>query len=325
MKNKPIGGYFELELAEEKAHLYPEALKFQSSRASFYALLKSGMPDRVWVPRYICDSMLLPIQALSIPIQFYDLTEDLKVNESVVLKEGDWIVYVNYFGVCAKQENDLLKRFNPAQVIFDHSQAFFAPPLKCLATIYSPRKFFGVPDGGYLMTNIAINEPVEADSQVQSRCEHLLLRLDSHIQQGYKAFNKSEESFNDVQPYKMAKLTTRLLTSIDYKTIKNKRNHNFLWLHERLRHLNLFKLNVPLVDGPLCYPLLIENSEIKMQLLKKRIFIATYWKEVQKRVEVNSKEYFFVENMLPIPCDQRYNEKDMSFIVDSILKIINQK
>jgi len=151
---KPIGGYFELELPESNGHFYSQALKFQSARAAFYALLETGKPQRVWMPKYICDSMLLPLQALKIEIVFYDLTEQFCVCDSVQLSEKDWLLYVNYFGICSLQETQLLKRFNSNQLIFDHSQAFYAPPLDGLATIYSPRKFFGVPDDGYLITQL---------------------------------------------------------------------------------------------------------------------------------------------------------------------------
>ena len=53
MSGKAIGGYFELELPRGQDDYYPQALKYQSARAAFYALLLFAKPQRVWMPYYI--------------------------------------------------------------------------------------------------------------------------------------------------------------------------------------------------------------------------------------------------------------------------------
>lgn len=313
---KPIGGYFELELPESNGHFYSQALKFQSARAAFYALLETGKPQRVWMPKYICNSMLLPLQALKVEIVFYDLTKQLGVCDSVQLSKNDWLLYVNYFGICSEQETQLLKRFNQNQLIFDHSPAFYAPPLDCLATIYSPRKFFGVPDGGYLITQLPVIEPETIDTQSVFRCTHLLQRLDGEIAAGYQSFQTIEASFDDVLPRKMSTLTSKMLASFDYQAIKNKRNANFHFLHENLAQMNGLKIAFEMIDGALCYPLLVEDSTTRSRLLENKIFVATYWADVKNRTNVDSLEWKLTEKCLPIPCDQRYDRNDLTLITD---------
>jgi hypothetical protein len=310
LSTKAIGGYFELELPPPLAHLYPDALKFQSVRAAFYALLSAGKPKRVWMPKYICDSMFSPLYALGIEIVFYDLTTQFNISDSVTLEVDDWLLYVNYFGICNEQELALLKRFNPSQVIFDHAQAFYTPPLNCLATIYSPRKFFGVPDGGFLVTQIPVIKPIEIEEKSISRCTHLLQRLDSNPESGYEAFKKADLSLNDIQPRGMSNLTNRMLTSIDYEVIRNKRNANFHLLHEKFEKINELKINTEFINSPMCYPLLINDATIRQRLLANRIFVATYWPSVLERVSADSIEYLLIEKCLPIPCDQRYYYED---------------
>ena len=311
-----IGGYFELELASAQAHLYPDALRFQSARAAFYALLKAGKPNRVWMPKYICDSLYSPLRALDVEIIFYDLTDQLNPDDFVTLAVDDWLVYVNYFGVCNEQEMALLTRFNPTQVICDNSQAFYTPPLNCLATIYSPRKFFGVPDGGFLVTQIPITKPTEIDKNSISRSMHLLQRLDNGPESGYEAFKKADLSLKDVQPLEMSNLTSGMLSSIDYESIKNKRNANFRLLHGKFEHLNGLKINLETINGPMCYPLLTKDTTARQRLQANRVFVATYWPGVQERVSTDSLEYQLVERCLPIPCDQRYTNNDMEDIVN---------
>lgn len=317
---KAIGGYFELELPTSEGHIYSNALKFQSARAAFYALLNAGKPNRVWMPKYICDSMLSPLHAAGIEIKFYDLTEQLGVSDAVALAAHDWLLYVNYFGVCTEQETILLKRFKPSQLVFDHAQAFYTPPQNCLATIYSPRKYFGVPDGGFLVTKLEITEPNELDKKSITRCMHLLQRLDCGAEPGYASFKKAEKSLKDIQPRKMSMLTNRLLVSIDYESIKNKRNANFRLMHQKLKKINGLKLDVCSIDGPMCYPLLFDDAAARQRLIANRIFVATYWPEVRERVNADSLECRLVEGCFPLPCDQRYAEAEMKRIVKCLTK-----
>jgi hypothetical protein len=315
---KAIGGYFELELPPAAAHLYPDALRFQSARAAFYALLNAGKPKRVWMPKYTCDSIYSPLYALNIDIVFYDLVEQFNIADSVTLAANDWLVYVNYFGICSEQETAILKRFNPSQVILDHSQAFYAPPLPCLATIYSPRKFLGVPDGGFLITQISVTKPTEIDKASISRCVHLLQRLDGSPESGYKAFKEADVSLDDIVPREMSNLTSRMLASVDYELIRNKRNANFCFLHKELAKINKLQINMDCINGPLCYPLFIADSTARQRLLAHRIFVATYWPKVQERVSADSLEYELAENCLPIPCDQRYDAAELAAVFQCI-------
>lgn len=41
-------------------------------------------------------------------------------------------------------------------IILDNTQSFFQKPISGIDTIYSCRKYFGVPDGAYLSTNILL-------------------------------------------------------------------------------------------------------------------------------------------------------------------------
>jgi len=123
---KSIGGYFDLELPRgNEFSMHENVIYYQSARAAFRSLLQAGKPQRVWLPKYICDAMLSPLQDEGIECSWYDLDENLNVAESIVLGDGEWLLYVNYFGVCQRQVDDLLSRFPVKQIVFDFSQAFF--------------------------------------------------------------------------------------------------------------------------------------------------------------------------------------------------------
>lgn len=316
LENKAIGGYFELELPEVKGHYYPEALKYQSARAAFYDLLLHVKPNKVWMPYYICGSMLEPLEKANIETGFYSINLDFSIKDAPLLKEDELLLYVNYFGICTEHQNIILQKFNPQQIIFDHAQAFFEPPKNCLATIYSPRKFFGVPDGGLLITNLPMQEPKERDNNSIDRCTHLLKRLAGEPEDGYKDFQIADESLKDFTPKKMSQLTEKLLLSIDYQTIIEKRNSNFKELHNELAVKNILKINIENINGPMVYPFLIEENSlnIKSKLLENRVFIANYWPDLKDRTPKKYNEIKLLNQLLPLPCDQRYINSDLVII-----------
>ena len=312
-KSGGIGGYFSLELPSRPWRIHSEAYKFQSARAAFCALLINTRPSGVWVPKYICNSMLSPMRSLGIRPIFYDLDSCMGMGESVKPSADELVLYVNYFGVGKAQVDRVCGLIDPAQLVIDFSQSYFSDRVDCLASIYSPRKFFGVPDGGLLATDLELGEfPLDYGSV--GRCSHLLKRLDSGPESGYGDFQVSERSLLDSSPKMMSALTQSLLSSIDYDQVRCRRNANFSYLHKNLWRSNMFKVDAENVDGALCYPFLSTLVGLREKLILNRVYIPTYWPEVLARVSSESIEYSMTTYCLPLPCDQRYTESDMSFI-----------
>ena len=63
------------------------------------------------------------------------------------------------------------------------------------------------------------------------------------------------------------------------------------------------------------------GNKLKNHLIKNKIFIATYWPGISGLVDLISTEMHLVTNLVCIPIDQRYDEKDM----ESIKNIVNSK
>jgi len=308
----PIGGYFELGLASREAPRYPHAALFQSARAAFLSLLRKGNPQRIWMPRLICDSMLGAAAASGAQIQFYDLTQDMRVADGVHPRESDWLLCVNYLGLCGSACTDALSRFDPRCIILDHAQAYYAAPLPCLATLYSPRKFFGLPDGGLVVSQLPLKDPAGIDTGSFERMSHLLLRLGGPPEAGYEDYRRAEKTLDDVEPKGMSILTRKLLASYDAEGARLRRNANFRRLHEMLGQGNDAAPATDAVDGPLCYPYGPVRPSLRSALLERRIFIPVYWPEVLARVANGSVEERWVSSVLALPCDQRYGEDEMT-------------
>ena len=313
-----IGGYFELELPPARVPMHHAALKFQSARAAFLALLRASKPTRVWMPYFICDSMLAPIKAAGVDVAFYSLDAQFGIAGDIELAAAEILMYVNYFGVCSGQVKKILDQFNPSQVVLDFSQAFFAAPQNCLATIYSPRKFFGLPDGGLLFTKLAIDLPEAVDEGSEKRMHHLIARLGGAAELGYADYQLAEESFNEFEPKRMSQLTERIFGAINFEAARIQRNKNFNALHENLSQSNGLEIAFENTDGPMCYPYFPDNHSLRAKLIAERIFIPTYWPDILTRLDVPVFEEGLVKNIHPLPCDQRYDGGDM----DNICKLL---
>ncbi|MEA9394222.1 hypothetical protein [Lelliottia amnigena] len=315
-----IGGYFPLELPQKKLKYHKGGEYFNSARAAFYALLKAGKPDAVWMPRWICDAMLSPLSELGVPVHFYSLEENFSPEADLKLAPGEWLLYVNYFGLCNCQEQALLKRFNPAQIIFDRSQAFFSPPQQGLATIYSPRKFFGVPDGGLLFSSLPVMQPELQEKVPLPPTEHMIQRLTYGAEAGFAAYQQAENLLSVLPGTAISALSQRLLETVDYPFVEKIRLRNFRYLHAQLQHLNVMSVPEELPYAPFCYPFLNRKKGLRESLYGVRIYTATFWQDAAVRLEKNDRERVLVDYLIPLPIDQRYTLADMQTIVDSILE-----
>ena len=116
------------------------------------------------------------IKKTQIDYKYFSIDENLEIINVDDLKEGDYILYINYFGIKNVYINSLINKYGE-KLIIDNSQSFFSKFGNNVSSIYSPRKFFGVSDGAYLVGSISGEIELEIDHSV-NRMEHLLGRID---------------------------------------------------------------------------------------------------------------------------------------------------
>ena len=312
---KEIGGYFQLEL-KRTIEYHSELLKLNSGRNAFKYILKVRTPKKVFIPNYICNSVIEPLEELKINYEFFNIDENFEIVQDVILKENEMIFYVNYFALKSNYIEKLAHKYNN-KLIADNTQAFFQKPLKDIDTIYSPRKFFGVSDGGYLSTNKFLDEDLEQDESYDSSIQ-LLGRIDKNASSFYDCYQKAEQRLINQPIKKMSNLTQSILSSIDYKNIIRKRKENFEFLYKELGNMNLINMESDLDMVPFVYPFMIEDDSLRQKLIESKIYIAKYWNEVLNRKNVSDIEKDFVNMIFPLPVDQRYDLQDMKRIVKVI-------
>ena len=119
----------------------------------------------------------------------------------------------------------------------------------------------------------------------------------------------------------MSKLTQSLLGSIDYRKCKAIRERSFRYFHNKFKRINELKIDIDSINGPMVYPLLISKKGIKDQLIKNKIYVATYWESVLDHVSNRSFESKLVKCLVPLPVDQRYDVQALSFVAERLGKI----
>lgn len=317
---KEIGGYFQLEKLIDNEY-YKNMERLNSGRNSLIYILKSKKIKKVYLPYYLCDSVSNKVIQEGYNVDYYNVDKEFNPIFNKNLGEDEYLYIVNFYG---QINNEKLLEYNQKykRIIVDNTHAFYQNPILDIDTIYSCRKFFGVPDGAYLYTNTKLNESLTIDDS-KDRIKHLVGRLGGTASTFYKDFQKSDEEFETESLKKMSIFTQNILGAIDYNKVKESRNMNYNVLYESLKEIN--KLNLNLVDGAFSYPLLVENGEeIRKKLIENKIYISMLWPNVPKSVSEDSIEYIYSKNIIPIPCDQRYNSDDMNYIIDIVKGFIKK-
>lgn len=314
--NDAIGGYFELEL-KKGIEYHQKAIRLNTARNAFEYVLRCKRVKHVLVPKYMCNSMLQPLARLGVNYTFYDLDKKLRPHIDNNDDQDKALLVVNYFGILNNTIREIVFK-NPNSIV-DNSQAFFSQPISGIDTIYSPRKFLGVPDGAYLYSDCSMDAELQQDISY-NHCVFLLQRIDLSPEEGYSSFRGNEERLDNNPIRRMSKLTQALLSSIDYEFVRKRRNENFFFLHENLRDKNelteLIESNY--IDGPMVYPFMTRDHSIMEKLHDNRIYVATYWNDVFERTDENSLEWQLAKCIIPLPIDQRYDNDDMIRILNTI-------
>lgn len=315
-----IGGYFCLEQPSvQGSYIHEKGIHLNSGRNALEYILGS-LPDIqcLWIPYYTCDVVLEPLKKLNIPYRFYSINEFLELTNEIKLGKNEYLLATNYFGIKDTYIKELAFRYEE-HLIVDNAQAFFAEPIEGVKTVYSPRKFVGIPDGGiaYMENGFDISE-LEQDISYD-RCSHLLKRLDLGAEAGYADFRTNSHQLTNQPTKRMSNLSWKLLQGINLDWVKKQRRENFKQLHEALSGLN--RLPTSMMDSfacPMVYPFYTLDDTLKRRLIENKIFVATYWPNVLDWCNDGMLEYELANRVIAIPIDQRYGYENMNRIIEII-------
>ncbi len=319
---KEYGGYLPLETRDENNGFYDcyaeSILPVNSARTALYYALKDARPSIVYYPYYNCQYVLDVFKTLNVKYKFYRIDKNFfPIDVNVNLQKNEYIYWINYFGLVPR-ENILSLYERYTNIIIDNAQAFYSYPLPNTYNIYSCRKFFGVGDGGYLIKN-GLNIHATTLSANQKVPAFLLKSIEQGTNAAYQDYLENEDGF--IMNFSgMSNLSRKLLSSVDYATVKNIRRNNFILMDYFLRPYNELTWDLK-EQVPMAYPFLIDKP-LRSTLVAHKIYIPQWWKYLIEMTGENDFEHRLSKYLLPLPIDQRYGTKDILAIAQFIRKTL---
>lgn len=336
MRKKEYGGYLPLETKIGKDYFSKygsdNVVRTNSAKAAIYFAVQKMKPTKLYVPYYMCNSVLHMLAGSGVCVEKYWLNDELlptleKTDVKAENTQTIGILIVNYFGVMDQKISQLVGQYK--NVIIDNSHAFFCPPIlrEDVYNVYSCRKFVGVPDGGYLVSKTQLSLELEPD-RISHHFSYLVVSQEYSMNEAYTEKIESDKYFYD--NYKgMSRISQGLLSSVDYEFIKQKREENFNMLHGLLKAYNQF-----LLEGnntaPYLYPFrpkknyegnTIDVSALKKSLVAQKIYTPTLWRELITSEYEETLEYQISKNTVFLPIDQRYDVQDMEYLAQNVLTL----
>lgn len=310
-----IGGFLGLELPESAGGYHPSRNAVASGRVALLLIARSKGYKTLLLPEIYCGDVAKYLRVNGIGVSFYAQRDSLfpSPNEA---KPGVATVIVNYFGLLTEEIARESVRFG--EIIIDNCHAFFDQGIPGVPSFNSARKFFGVPDGAYI-----VNAGQDVVSGLPERelgsdgLAYLIDRLDERKNCLYD-YRIAENRLGSASPQKISRFAARILESIDYDRVKSTRRRNFETLHQHIGNINQFDyLNLGKGCVPLTYPFQLKNQDLeslRIFLKGQRVYCPFYW-PADDSTMVSEASVNWSRSIVSLPIDQRYSEQEMMRII----------
>lgn len=326
-ENKVIGGEFEIDLKRKGSFSEsPDTYYYSSGRSALYYILSSVKVKRVWLPDYLCISVVEAVRKSGIKYVFYELDNNLDPKfETLAPDEYDAVLLIDYFGL--KNLSAIEKRFAslyPYTVLIeDDVQAYFDFEKRLNPYVHfsftSLRKTFAVPDGGLVHTKHKILTASSENTFVQYKLKGGSLKFNRSEgvddSEYLSLFEKGEEMIGENYDSLMSEDSKSLFAACNTGAIKKARRNNSNVI---LKGLKEFGVNtvIPVADDktPLFIPIYLEDrNKVRKAMFQNNIFCPVHWPldgmPVKKGAEM-------AEHELSLIVDQRYIADDMNRILN---------
>ena len=141
---------------------YADLVAVNTARNALVYLIKAKKIEKIYLPYFLCESVANVCKRENCHYEYYSIDRNFLPMFDKKLGNNEFLYIVNFYGQLQEKYIVSLKaRFQ--NIILDNVQAFFQKPLDGIDTIYSCRKYFGVPDGAYLSTKTFLEYPLEID------------------------------------------------------------------------------------------------------------------------------------------------------------------
>ena len=317
-----------------------------NGRSALYVILKEIKKKikLVYLPSYLCESILQPIKELNLDYKFYKV--DKNFNFKLPNKKNSVVIFLNYFG----KENQNLKKIKNntkdnifyikdcTHDIFNKKHDFKDFNKNNIYRFASIKKYVPFPVGAITnRDNLKLGKENKKDNLIFKNFFKVLKERNKYfsfpkkkidLKLEYKLLNK-QSGFKNFENSKILKNKFPLfiknkILKYDLESILKKRDKNFVYFKKKInKKIKIISKNY---SYPLNFTILLTRNKKKeiLKLLKKnRIFPSTLW-PIPKQVDVKKFKYSheLSNSLLSLPIDHRYKKKDIEFMISIIHKAL---
>lgn len=318
---------------------------YQSGRNAIEALLSFLQKERgirkLLLPDYMCDTVQDAGVRSGICVNTYAIDEeyDFSIDEIEKKVDNETCLFVaHYFG--KKMKTNLCEYIMDLKkkgiiLIEDVTLSLFSVDDGVGVgfgnyILGSIRKWLPVPDGGFLTT-----QSEKLPKQLQGTCVskyvdfYMLVQTmkkeyiqgnceDSSLKKIYMKYYELsiDELFSDYTLYPMSEWTTNYLQNYDIKALIEKRTRNYDYLYNKLSQIDGLKMKVHRKEGYLPFGMILQTEnrdELLQYLISNNVYCNVHWRLQPSKK--NESVSFLAQHSITIPCDQRYGEQEMDYIV----------
>lgn len=317
---------------------------FDTGRSALYValleIIKRGGLREAWVPRYCCESVLLPFKALGFHLNYYSMGADLITPSGLPLHlSGDTFLFIHYFGKKNTVITDWLNAIRNLCsffVIEDCAQASLSNNVGNFGnfSINSFRKFLPQPDGALLCSDFPIEFEPEGANEVfisGKLVAKILRESGAEAEFFLDLLVKTEDLINEeITPRSISWLSKFLFERTDIKKISSIRRANWYYLFNGLRDRGLSeKQMVPIFDSleqgevPIGLPVRImsdDRDSLRNFLLSFNIFCPIHWQLTEKMaMDKGEADINLSRSILTLPIDQRLGQQELDYMVSKLI------
>jgi dTDP-4-amino-4,6-dideoxygalactose transaminase len=340
--SKIIGGMFGLprKISHNKQsdpfNVQKQTLQLINARSCIYILVQHLSPSQIWIPSFLCNAIVESVSLSNVKTRYFEVNNHLEITSLEWLenvRDGDLVIVIDYFGF--PQETSFLMRLKStgAWILEDACQTFPTEDIGVYSdfVLFSPRKLVGVPDGGILNFKGSVDltyydlQPPPPNWWLKV-FKAALLRREFDIYGGdrywFTLFQDSEAD-SPIGEYEMSELSKNLLIhNFDYDDIANTRLNNYLTINNHLSEIALFP-NINYGVIPLGYPIILPNRDkVREILFSHNIYPPIHWSIEGVVPKLFHQSHQLSSRIMTLPCDHRYNSRDMERMVKIILDYI---
>lgn len=332
-------GYDNLILA--KSNLLKNTQIYTNGRSALFFILKNikSKINKVYVPSYLCESILQPIKKLGIKFIFYEIRNNF--NFKIPKENNSAIIILNYFGLENKKVENISNNYKKnIYYIYDCTHNIFNKyddikgfNKKNIFRYASIRKYIPFSVGAICNLDYINLKKIKNNNVKILNMFNTLIDRNKYFNNSKKNIYYENQLLNKQDRYRLFENRTifksKLPENIEKKIKKYNlkrilfiRNNNYNFLKKKLQK------KVKIISKNICFPLyltifLIKDNKEKVfnYLAKQGIFAVNLW-PIPKEVNRNNFKYPFALNkmLISFPVDHRYNVKDMEYMSSNILK-----